>query len=157
VLEDIHGLSPQLFSVVFAGNSVALITTSQVGGRLVGRLGPRALLRRGLAGTALASLGVLLATVTHAGLAPLLVALFVLLGSNGLVLPNGTASALAGQRSALGSAAALLGLGQFGFGAVIAPIVGLAGAHDALPMAIVIGVCGVSAFAVDAVFSPPPS
>ena len=157
VLEDIHGLSPQLFSVVFAVNSIALIAMSQVGGRLVGRLGPRALLRYGLIGTALSSLGVLLTTIAGAGLAPLLIFLFVLLGSNGLVLPNGTASALAGQRTALGSAAALLGLGQFGFGAVVAPIVGLAGAHDALPMGLVIGICGVSAFAVDALFSPRPT
>jgi MFS transporter, DHA1 family, multidrug resistance protein len=51
VLEDIHGISPQLFSVVFAVNSAGLITMSQVGGRLAGRLGPHVLLRRGLIGT----------------------------------------------------------------------------------------------------------
>jgi DHA1 family bicyclomycin/chloramphenicol resistance-like MFS transporter len=81
------------------------------------------------------------------------VSLFALLCGNGLVLPNGIAAAMADQTS-LGSASALLGLGQFGFGAVVAPLVGLAGSHDALPMGVVIGVCGVTALAVDVAFAP---
>ena len=91
----------------------------------------------------------LVVTVTHAGIVALLVSLFLLLAGNGLVLPNGTAAALANQPGALGSASALLGLGQFGCGAVVAPLVGVAGSHDALPMAVVIAVCGVSALAVN--------
>ena len=46
-------------------------------------------------------------------------------------------------------------MGQFGIGALIAPLVGVAGAHDALPMAILIGVCGVSALAVNLVRAAP--
>jgi DHA1 family bicyclomycin/chloramphenicol resistance-like MFS transporter len=154
VLEDVFGTSPQLFSVVFAVNSVGLIAVSQLGGHLVGRVGSAYLLRRGLVGTALASLATLIVTVTHAGLAALLVSLFLLLSANGLVLPNGTATALASQQRALGSASALLGLGQFGAGAIVAPLVGVAGPHDALPMAVVIGVCGLGAFVVGLLFSP---
>jgi DHA1 family bicyclomycin/chloramphenicol resistance-like MFS transporter len=83
----------------------------------------------------------------------LLVCLFALLCGNGLVLPNGVAAAM-GDQKALGSASALLGLGQFGVGAAVAPLVGLAGSHDALPMGIVIASCGLSALAVDLVFAP---
>ena len=155
VLEVVHGVSPQVFSLVFATNSVALIAMSQVGAHLVGRLGPRRLLRRGLIGTLVASTATLLVTVTDAGLWPLLIALFVLVGSTGLVYPNATACALASERHRLGSASALLGLGQFGSGAIVAPLAGLAGTHDAVPMGIVVGVCGVSAFFVDLLFSPP--
>jgi len=156
VLEDVFGVSPQLFSVVFAVNSAGLIASSQIGGRIVGRVGAPALLRFGVFGVALGSVGVLVVTIAHAGLAPLLIGLFVILSSNGIVFPNGTAAALAEQEGALGSASALLGLGQFGIGALIAPIVGVAGAHDALPMAIVIGVAGVSSLAVNLVFGPAP-
>jgi DHA1 family bicyclomycin/chloramphenicol resistance-like MFS transporter len=154
VLENIHGLSPQLFSVVFAVNSAGLIAMAQVGGRLVGGVGVTVLLRRGLVGVACAAVVTLLVTVTGAGLGWLLISFFALLSFNGLVLPNGTAAALADQEGALGAASALLGLGQFGFGAVVAPLVGLGGSHDALPMAVVIAVAGVLAIVVDLVFAP---
>lgn len=154
VLEDIYHLSPQQFSLVFAVNSAALIALSLVSGRLVGRIGATALLRRGLFGTFAASLCTLLVVVTHAGLGWLLACFFVLLASNGIVLPNGTAAAMGGVQPALGAASALLGLGQFGLGALVAPLVGLAGSHDALPMAVVIAFAGTAALAVDLVFAP---
>ncbi|HEY2259752.1 MAG TPA: multidrug effflux MFS transporter [Solirubrobacteraceae bacterium] len=156
VLENIHGLSVQLFSLVFAVNSAGLIAMTQIGGRLVGKTGATVLLRRGLIGVACASVATLLVTLTGARLGWLLIAFFALLSANGLVLPNGTAAALAEQEGALGAASALLGLGQFGFGAVVAPLVGLGGSHDALPMAVVIAVAGVAAITVDLVFAPRP-
>jgi MFS transporter, DHA1 family, multidrug resistance protein len=154
VLENVFGISPQLFSVVFAINSGGLIALSLAGSRAVGRRGSAWLLRRGLVGTAVASIGALAATVIGGGLWPLLVCFFVLLCANGLVLPNGTALAMASQTGSLGAASALLGLGQFGSGALVAPLVGVAGSHDALPMAIVIAVAGTSALLVDLAFAP---
>jgi DHA1 family bicyclomycin/chloramphenicol resistance-like MFS transporter len=154
VLEDIYHLSPQLFSVVFAVNSGGLIALSLLGGRWVGRIGAATLLRRGLWGTFVASLCTLVVVVSHAGLGWLLVCFFVLLASNGIVLPNGTAAAMGGGQPALGSASALLGLGQFGLGALVAPLVGLAGGHDALPMAVVIAAAGTAAIAIDLIFAP---
>jgi DHA1 family bicyclomycin/chloramphenicol resistance-like MFS transporter len=151
VLEDIYGVSAQGFSLVFAANSAGLIAFSQLGGRLVGRVGPAVLLRAGLLALVVGSVGTLIVTVADFGLAPLLISLFVVLCSVGLVYPNATAVALADQGGTIGSASALLGMGQFGSGAVIAPLVGLAGSHDALPMAILIGVCGTAALAVNLV------
>ena len=40
VLEDIHGVSPQLFSVLFALNAAGIVAASQISRSLVGRLGP---------------------------------------------------------------------------------------------------------------------
>ncbi len=154
VLENVFGISPQLFSVVFAINSGGLIALSLAGSRAVGRRGSAWLLRRGLVGTAVASIGALAVTVIGGGLWPLLVCFFVLLCANGLVLPNGTALAMASQTGSLGAASALLGLGQFGAGALVAPLVGVAGSHDALPMAIVIAVAGTAALLVDLAFAP---
>jgi DHA1 family bicyclomycin/chloramphenicol resistance-like MFS transporter len=155
VLEDIHGVSPQGFSLVFAVNSAGLVAMSQLGGRLVSRFGAAALLRFGLAGVALGSLATLIVTLAHAGLLPLLASLFVILSCNGMVFPNATAAALAEQEGALGSASALLGVSQFGTGAVIAPLVGLGGTHDAVPMAALIGACGLGALFVNLVFTRP--
>jgi len=152
VLEDIYGVSPQVFSLVFAANSAGLIAMSQLGGRLVTRFGTAALLRFALGGVAVGSLAALIVTLAHAGLAPLLVSLFVILSFNGMVFPNATAESLAQQEGALGSASALLGVGQFGTGAVVAPVVGLGGTHDAVPMAALIGACGVGALVVNLTF-----
>jgi hypothetical protein len=46
------------------------------------------------------------------------------------------------------------GLGQFGSGALVAPLVGVAGSRDAVPMAIVIAVAGTAALLVDLAFAP---
>jgi DHA1 family bicyclomycin/chloramphenicol resistance-like MFS transporter len=154
VLEDIYGISPQLFSVIFAVNSGALIALSLVSGRLVQHIGPATLLRRGLCGTFLASVCALVVIASHAALGFLLACFFVLLASNGIVLPNGTAAAMGGARRSLGSASALLGLGQFGLGALVAPLVGLAGSHDAIPMGVVIAAAGTAALLVDLLLAP---
>lgn len=154
VLENIYGISPQLFSVLFAINSAGLIALSQVSARLVGRVSPAQLIRRGLIGVGVASAGAFVVTITSAGLVPLLVCFFVLLSANGLVLPNGMAAAMSQQEGMLGAASALLGLGQFGGGAAVAPLVGVAGGHDATPMAVVIAACGVTALFVDLAFAP---
>jgi DHA1 family bicyclomycin/chloramphenicol resistance-like MFS transporter len=154
VLEEIYGVSPQVFSLVFAVNSAGLIAMSQLGGHIVGRVGAHTLLRWGLCGVAFGATGTLIVTLAHAGLAPLLVSLFVIMAANGLVFPNATAVALADQEGALGSASALLGMAQFGTGALVAPLVGLGGPRDALPMAVVIGACGLSALAVNLGLSP---
>ena len=156
VLENVFRTSPQVFSAVFAVNSVGFIIVAQVGGRIVGRFGPARLLRWGLVVLALASLGTLTVAVTGAGLWPLLVTLFVMMSSAGLVLPNGVAAAMIGQQSALGAASALVGLGQFGSGALVAPLVGIGGAYDVVPMGIIMGVGGVAAVGVDVGFRNRP-
>ena len=153
VLENVFRTSPQVFSLVFAMNSVGLIVLTQAGSWLLHRHSPAALFRVGVLITTAGSLGVLAVTLTHASLAWLLVGLFVVVCGQGFTLPNGVSAAMADQPAALGSASALLGLGQFGTGAVIAPLVGVAGAHNAIPMGIVMGICGVSSAAVNLLLS----
>ena len=48
-----------------------------------------------------------------------------------------------------GSASALYGLGQFGLGAILAPLAGVAGNHNALPMGITIAACGIGALLIN--------
>jgi DHA1 family bicyclomycin/chloramphenicol resistance-like MFS transporter len=94
------------------------------------------------------------------GLAVLLAAFFVLVASLGLVAPNATALALADiDPAAAGSASALLGLLQMSIGAVAAPLVGLAGAASAKPMAVAIfgfGAAALAAFAAGRISRPTP-
>ena len=56
----------------------------------------------------------------------------------GFVGPNSAALAMQRYPQAAGSAAAVLGSFQFGMAAVIAPLAGLGGTHDPLPMAVLL-------------------
>jgi DHA1 family bicyclomycin/chloramphenicol resistance-like MFS transporter len=65
--------------------------------------------------------------------------------SIGLILPNATALALAAHGGRAGSALGLLGAFQYVVGALVAPLVGIAGTGTALPMAILIAVLSLGA------------
>src|SRR4051812_1216698 len=136
VLQGIYGVSPQLYSVLFAVNGLGLIAGSQLNARLVGRFGPAKLLRAGLLSIT-GSAAALLAVVTAGGLGvwAVLVPMFVIVSSLSFVLPNSTALALADHADVAGTASALLGVGQFLIGAVVAPLVGAGGTESAVPMA----------------------
>lgn len=156
VLQDIHGLSPWRYSVVFAVNALGLVTAAQVSGRLVGRVDARVLLGSGVVGAAAGGATLLVSVLAGAGLWPILVAFFVVVASVGLVLPNGAALALEGHGAHAGAAAALLGCAQFLFGGLVAPLVGLQGSGSAVPLAAVMAGLGVAA-SVTLVTLPRPA
>jgi DHA1 family bicyclomycin/chloramphenicol resistance-like MFS transporter len=147
VLEDIHGVSPQLFSLLFALNAAGIIAASQLSRSLVGRYGPARLLALGVTTCAAGGLGVLASVVFDLGLAGLLPSFFVMVSSLGIVLPNSTALALADHPRTAGSASALLGVAQFACGAIAAPLAGVGGSDTALPLAIVSATLSLSSVA----------
>ncbi|MCL4367561.1 MAG: MFS transporter, partial [Actinobacteria bacterium] len=148
VVQNIYGASPQLFSVIFAVNSIGLVACSQVNGWLAGRIAPRTVLAAGLGATLFAGFGVLAVVATGVPqLGALVLGLFVLVSSMGFVMPNATVLALSRHPEGAGTASALLGVTQFAIGAVAAPLVGLAGDWSALPMGVVICVLAVGAAA----------
>jgi DHA1 family bicyclomycin/chloramphenicol resistance-like MFS transporter len=151
VLEDIYGVSPQVFGLVFGANALSIVLLGQLGGRLVGRVRSRTLLVAGL-GVALAgSLLLLTAVLLGLGLAGVLPGFLLVVCSIGLISPNATALALADHAHQAGSASALLGLLYYLVGAIVAPLAGLGGTHTAVPMAVVIALLeavALSTFAV---------
>ena len=145
VLEEIHGLSPQQFSLVFGTNAVLLIALSQVSGRVVHRTGPAALL---LTGASLSTVGATLLLLTaelELGFPLVLLGLLAVVGAVGLTAPNATALALAHHGRTAGSASALLGLLQFVLGAAAASVSGLGGERTDLSMAMTMLVASVVA------------
>lgn len=141
VVQEIYGASPQIFSLLFGVNSVGLVIAGQVNGQLlVGRVSLDKVLGTGLAVIVLAATALLLMTTGtfgEVGLAPVSAALFVLMSAMGITLPNAQSLALLRTRHAAGSASALLGTTSFLVGAVASPLVGVAGEHTAVPMAVV--------------------
>lgn len=125
VLQDRFGLSAQWFSACFALNALGIIGATQLGRFLLRRVSPLTLLTVGVVQGMVGA--VLLAVTVFAGwgLVMVLVALFVMVSAVGFALPNASAIAMDRHRRIAGSASALVGLAQFAFGAITAPLVGL--------------------------------
>ena len=148
VIENLYGVSPQRFSLIFGANAFGIVVLSQVGARLVTRAGAGRLLAAGLGVSLLGSLLLLASVTLGAGLAGILPAFFLIVASIGLIGPNATALALADHPQTAGSASALIGVMQYIFGAVVAPLVGLGGMATAMPLAVVIVSLSVLANAI---------
>jgi DHA1 family bicyclomycin/chloramphenicol resistance-like MFS transporter len=144
VLQDVFGLSPQLFAVVFAVNGASFMVTALASGRLLPRLGHHRLLAIGLMAQTAASAVLLVVVLAGVGLAAVLACFFVAMAAIGFIMPNATALALAGRGALTGAASALFGLFGFSFGAVAAPVVGVAGT-SAIPLAIVMATLSTAA------------
>jgi len=146
VFQEVYGVSPQAFSLIFGLNAVGLVAAGQVNGRLVGRVEPIRLLTGGLIASSLGGLTLLAVVLSgNRSLYGIVPPLFVIVSSVGFVMPNATVLALAGSPRTAGSASALLGVLQFALGAAVAPLVGIAGSATALPMALVIASLGLLA------------
>jgi DHA1 family bicyclomycin/chloramphenicol resistance-like MFS transporter len=145
VLQNVYGLSPQTYGLLFGLNGLGLVLASQVNRYLVGRVHATRLLGVGIIGLAAGS--VLLAgglLIGGVGVFGVVIPLALLVASVGFVSPNATALALSGHPEMAGTGSAILGILQFGLGAAVAPLIGLAGTHSALPMAISFGVAAAA-------------
>ncbi len=151
VVQDVYGASPQTFSLLFGLNSIGLVAVGQINGKvLVGRVPLDRALAAGLAVIVAAAVALVLMTTGvfgAVGLVPVAAGLFVLMSAMGLAMPNTNAQALTRTPHAAGSASALLGTSQFLIGAIASPLVGIAGARTAVPMAVVQAACAVIAAA----------
>jgi DHA1 family bicyclomycin/chloramphenicol resistance-like MFS transporter len=137
VLQRIYGLSPQGFSLAFGVNSLGIMAAAQISARLIKRWSPVRLLAGGLIVNLVGALCLVGTVLLGLGLPFLLGSLFVMVSAIGLILPNGTALAMSGHADQAGTASALLGLLQYVIGAVVAPLVGVAGQRTAVPLGVV--------------------
>lgn len=146
VLIDQNGLSPQVYSLIFAANALGMVILSQVNVRLLRHFSETRILRAAVTGYAVAGVLLLAAVATGTGgIAGLLVPLFLAISSIGCIMANGAASAMSRARSNAGSAAALMGVMQFILGAGTGMAVGAMDNGTAIPMAAVIAAMGLVA------------
>lgn len=145
VLQNIYGVSPEIFSFCFAINGLGIIIATQITGRLTGRFSEAKLLMFGLILSLLASVVLLIMIFFKAGLIYILMPLFVVISCIGITTTASFALAIQNQAKSAGSASALLGLIPFIFGAISAPIAGIGGSDTGLPMGVVIAVSNIAA------------
>ena len=138
VVQNMLGFSEIGYSISFAINSAGMMTLSFLSARLTRTIHPRRLMRVALMVVTAAAFALLIGSLffeTPAWI--VLPAFFFMVAPQGMIFGNGAAMASQQAREFAGTGSAMLGLG-FSFAASIAaPLVGLAGAHSSLPMAIV--------------------
>ncbi|WP_227873015.1 multidrug effflux MFS transporter [Brachybacterium ginsengisoli] len=147
VVQEMLGFTSTEYSVSFAINSMGMMALSLLSARLTRTIHPRKLIRVGLIVVSLASFSLLIGSLfldTPAWI--VLPAFFFTVAPQGMIFGNGGALASDQAREFAGTGSAMLGLG-FSFSASIAaPLVGIAGTHSSLPMAITMVVgCLISA------------
>ncbi|MFT3797194.1 multidrug effflux MFS transporter [Microbacterium sp.] len=132
------GMTPLGYALAYSLSGTALITANLVNARVAPRVGPRLMLRLGLVVMVGASTVLLLLAATGAlAVWSFIACAFCVVGSNGLVLANGSALALAEtDTGSRGAGSALLGAAQFALAGFASPLVGIAGEHTAVPMAV---------------------
>jgi len=146
VFIKLYGVPAEHYGWVFGSNAAGFILVAQLNARLLAKRGPAFLLSRTVWVYVAAALTLLaIAALRTEALWPLLVPLFICIASLGCILPNTSACAMAGQGARAGSASALLGCIQFGVAAGAASLVGVLHDGTAMPMAMVISLCGVLA------------
>ncbi|WP_206916254.1 multidrug effflux MFS transporter [Alicyclobacillus suci] len=143
VLQDLFGLSPQVFSICFAINGIGIILFSRAAGLLVGKVREVLLFRIGVGIACCGGVALLLSIVLQFGLPGVLPTLFLVVSSVGVVGTIGSSLAMQQHAKNAGSAAALIGVAQLLLGAIASPLVGLGNHPTALPMGIVIAICDV--------------
>jgi MFS transporter, DHA1 family, multidrug resistance protein len=135
VLHDRYGLSPQSLAIVFGINAVGLIAGSQVNALLVRRLSVERILRSATIASVTVSCALVALALDHAPVVPVVTCFFFTFTAWGFTASNLIALAMADHPADAGSAAAFLGVAQWGVGGLLTPLVGLGGGAALLPMA----------------------
>jgi DHA1 family bicyclomycin/chloramphenicol resistance-like MFS transporter len=149
VFITLYGVSPQEYGLLFSLNAIGLIAATQVNVRLLRYWSGRQILKVAMAINAVAGLALAgMALAQPASLFLLMVPLFTTLVSLGFVGANAMAAAMSRAGHHAGAASALLGVMQFGFGAVAGAAVSLFENGTAGPMGLVMAGLAVAGFTV---------
>ena len=134
LFQEVYGLNAQEFGLLFAINSLGVVTGVQVSSRLTRRVGPQWILACSTAVLLLSSLSIVLLDSLHAGLLGILIPLWFFIAACGFSFPLVQVLGLVNHAGEAATAASVLGAVNFGLAGLISPIVGLFGIHNAVPM-----------------------
>ncbi|MEV8267692.1 multidrug effflux MFS transporter [Microbacterium sp. NPDC076911] len=135
--QDVIGLEPTVYGMFFGLNALGLAGCSFIGSRLLRRFTARTVLGWGVIGLVGSTTAVLALALSALPAAWLMLPIFVSVASLGFVMGPATALALSAVPGASGTGSAVLGASQFGFAAIVSPLVGLGGSEATLPLAVV--------------------
>lgn len=145
IYQNIYGVTPVAFALLFGSNGISLIIGSQLVGRMSHRISEHTFLLIGLWIALFASITVLVVALVQGPLFALVIPLFFFVCSIGITSTAAFPLAMERQANMAGTAAALLGVIPFILGAVVAPLVGIAGENTAVPLGLIIFMTSITA------------
>nr|WP_314073631.1 Bcr/CflA family multidrug efflux MFS transporter [uncultured Roseococcus sp.] len=145
VFISIYGIPPAQYGLYFGAGAVGFILVSQLGGRLATRFGRERVYTVSVAMIALAGSMLTLCVLLGAPFFAVYASIIFYIATLGIVAPVGSVLAITPFPHIAGTASALLGTVQFGMGAIAGTLVSTLHNGTALPMAMSLGILGVSA------------
>lgn len=125
VYQGIYGVSPQVFSVLFGINGLAIILGSYLIGKFGGIVPEKRLLQIAIITAGISTSILLIATIVQGPLATIVIPIFVYMITIGMVLTSSFTLALREQGHRAGSASAVIGMLPMLIGAAVSPLVGI--------------------------------
>ena len=149
VLLKFYGVTEKQYGLIFAIIASGLITASQVNNILLKKYTSIQIVRVTLIVQTLAGLVLFVGTAFNVvGLFGTIALIFIFLSCQGFNFPNSSALSMAPFEKEAGSASALMGAIQMGFGALAAASVGLLNATTGMPMTGVMAICSLGALVI---------
>ena len=137
VFQNIYGVSPQIYSMIFAVIGAGLLLAGVLPARLAGRVPDIVMLKYSVLVPLCGSILLLVGFVFTTPLTVILIVLFLTIVPLSVMGAASFSLALSRQGRNAGSASALIGCFSMLLGACMMPVVGIAGDHTAIPMGII--------------------
>ncbi|ADE68564.1 MULTISPECIES: Bcr/CflA family efflux MFS transporter [Priestia] len=137
VYQGIYHVSPQVFSILFGINGLAIVTGSFIIGRFSGILHERSLLRIAVITAVSATSVLLIMTMLKGPLVTIVIPIFIYMISIGMTITGSVTLAMKNQGHRAGSASAVLGMLPLTLGSIVSPLVGI-NETTAIPMAAIL-------------------
>lgn len=137
VYQDIYGVSPQVFSVLFGINGLAIITGSFLIGRFSGIIPEKTMLQAAIVTALIATALLLFMTIIEGPLTLIVLFIFIYMMTMGMILTSTFTLGMAKQDHRAGSASAVLGMLPLLLGSIFSPLAGINEA-SAVPMGAII-------------------
>ncbi len=149
VLLKFYGVTEKEYGLIFAIIASGLISASQVNNLLLKKYSSRQIVKTTLVIQTIAGICLYAgAALEVLDLKSIVFLIFIFLSCQGFNFPNSSALSMAPFDKEAGSASALMGAIQMGFGALAAACVGLLNAATPLPMTGVMASCSLCALAI---------
>lgn len=153
VFISIYAIPPEQYGLYFGAGAVGFILVSQLGGRLATRFGRERVYTCSVAVIAVAGTLLTLSVLLGAPFAAVYASIILYIATLGVVAPVGSVLAITPFPHIAGTASALLGTVQFGMGAIAGTLVSVLHNGTALPMALSLGILGVTAIVLRVVLA----
>jgi len=143
LFQEVYGLDPQGYGLLFALNSIGVVAGVQVSSRLARRIPPPWILAGSTLVLLSSAVAIIVLDIAGAGFWGTVVPLWLFITACGFGFPMVQALALVNHGGEAGTAASLLGALNFGLAGLLSPIVGLFGIANAIPMGTVMALTSV--------------